>query len=261
MPRISEAARLRRADSAGGEFVEALARGLEVISAFGREQKQLSLSDVARATKLPKASVRRMLHTLIAMGYAATDGRVFRLTPRVLSLASDYLGSNKVSTVVQPTCERIAHATGRSCFVAVLEGHDIVVVAHGLPAYPMELSPGVGLRLPAFCTAAGRAILSSFDEPELEDWLATLEPRALTQFTPTTKEAVREAIEGARDLGYGATDQEVKLGDRAMAVPLKRHDGRTVAALNVTNSIDDPNPEMRLALLQDAARDLQPQLF
>jgi IclR family transcriptional regulator, pca regulon regulatory protein len=261
MPRTNDAARARRAQAAGGDFVEALARGLEVISAFGHEQRQLSLSDVARVTKLPKASVRRMLHTLIALGYAGTDGRVFRLTPRVLSLASDYLGSNKVSTVVQPVCERIAAATGRSCFAAVLEGHDIVVVAHGLPAYPMDLSPGVGLRLPAFCTAAGRAILASLDEPALEKWLAELEPRALTKFTPTSKRAIRKAIDAARTLGYGATEQEVKLGDRAMAVPLRRHDGRTVAALNVTNSVDDPQPERRLALLRAAATELQPQLF
>jgi IclR family transcriptional regulator, pca regulon regulatory protein len=261
MPRISEAARLRRADTAGSEFVEALARGLEIISAFGREQKQLSLSDVARATKLPKASVRRMLHTLMSLGYAATDGRVFRLTPRVLTLASDYLGSNKVSTVVQPTCQRIAAETGRSCFVAVLEGHDIVVVAHGLPDHPMELSPGIGLRLPAFCTAAGRAILSTFDEPTLDAWLKTLEPRALTRFTPVTDEAIRKPIHDARERGYGATEQDVKLGDCALAVPLNRYDGRTIAALNVTGLIHDPQTEQRLALLRAAAKDLEPQLF
>jgi IclR family pca regulon transcriptional regulator len=261
MPRTNDAARARRAETGGGDFVEALARGLDVISAFGREQRQLSLSDVARATRLPKASVRRMLHTLMTLGYAGTDGRVFRLTPRVLSLASDYLGSNKVSTVVQPTCERIAAATGRSCFAAVLEGHDIVVIAHGLPSYPMDLAPGVGLRLPAFCTAAGRAMLASLDEAELDAWLETLEPRALTKFTPTSKRAIRQKIETARACGYGATEQEVKLGDRAMAVPLRRHDGRTVGALNVTNSVDDPQPERRLAMLRAAARELQPQLF
>lgn len=261
MPRTNEAARARRAQVAGGDFVEALARGLEVIEAFGQEQRQLSLSDVARATKLPKASVRRMLHTLVNLGFAGTDGRVFRLTPRVLSLASDYLGSNKVSSVVQPTCERIAAATGRSCFAAVLEGHDIVVVAHGLPAYPMELSPGIGLRLPAFCTAAGRAMLADLEESELEKWLESLEPRALTKFTPTSKRAIRQAIDEARERGYGATEQEVKIGDRAMAVPLKRHDGRTVGALNVTNSIDDPQLDRRLAMLRAAAKELQPQLI
>ena len=123
MPRLREADASRRLANGGANYVEALARGLSVISAFGQERRQLSLSDVARATSLPKASVRRMLHTLITLRLADTDGRVFRLTPRVLGLAGDYLGSNKISTVVQPVCERIATITGRSTWVAVLDGH------------------------------------------------------------------------------------------------------------------------------------------
>ena len=107
MPRLREADASRRLANGGPNYVEALARGLSVIGAFGQGRRQLSLSDVARATSLPKASVRRMLHTLITLQLADTDGRVFRLTPRVLGLAGDYLGSNKVSTVVQPACERI----------------------------------------------------------------------------------------------------------------------------------------------------------
>ena len=105
-----------------------------------------------------------MLHTLITLQLADTDGRVFRLTPRVLGLAGDYLGSNKISTVVQPVCDRIAQATGRSTWAAVLDGHDMVTVAHALPRYPMDLSAGVGVRHPAFCTAAGRAVLGTLDE-------------------------------------------------------------------------------------------------
>src|SRR4029078_824662 len=111
---------------------------------------------------------------------ADTDGRVFRLTPRVLGLAGDYLGSNKISTVVQPVCERVARATGRSSSVAVLDGHEMVVIAHALPHYPMELSPGVGLRHQAFCTAAGRAILGTFDQSALDHRTSGLKARAPT---------------------------------------------------------------------------------
>ena len=262
MARLREADASRRlASGHGSDFVEAFARGLNVIGAFGKERRQLSLSDVARLTDLPKASVRRMLHTLVCLELAETDGRIFRLTPRVLGLASDYLGSNKVSTVVQPVCERISADTGRSCFVAVLNGHDIVVIAHGLPHYPMELAPGIGLRLPAFCTAAGRAILGTMDDTALEAWLAQLKPKPLTKFTPTGMRAIRNAILQARAQGYGATNQEVRLGDRALAVPLKRYDGVTIGALNVTNSVDDPQPDRHLARLRAAAEELQPQLF
>ena len=260
MPRLREADAERRLANGGPNYVEALARGLSVINAFGHERRQLSLSDVARATSLPKASVRRMLHTLITLQLADTDGRVFRLTPRVLGLAGDYLGSNKISTVVQPVCERVARATGRSSYVAVLDGHDMVVIAHALPHYPMELSPGVGLRHPAFCTAAGRAILGTWDEGALEHWLSELKPRALTKFTPTSLRAIRKTIEDAREKGYGETHQDVKIGDCGLAVPLRRYDGRTVGALHITGTVDDP-PQRHLGLLQKAADDLRQQLI
>jgi IclR family pca regulon transcriptional regulator len=261
MSRLREADAARRLALGGPDYVEALARGLTVLQSFGRERRPLSLSDLARATGLPKASVRRMLHTLVTLRLAENDGRNFHLTPRVLDLAGSYLGSNQVSTVVQPACERISAATGRSCFVAVLDGHDMVVIAHALPHYPMDLAPSIGLRHPAFCTAAGRAILGTFDDAALDRWLAELKPIALTKFTPTSARAIHKAILEAREHGYGATDQEVKLGDRALAVALKRHDGRTVGALNVTNSADDGQPTRHLTLLKEEAAALQSLLF
>lgn len=260
-------ARLREADAAhrlahgGADFVEAFARGLNVIHAFGRERRQLSLSDVARVTDLPKASVRRMLHTLSKLGMVESDGRIFRLTPAVLGLACDYLVSNKISTVVQPACERVSRAAERSCFAAVLTGQDIVVIAHALPRYPMELSPLIGLRLPAFSTAAGRAILGTFAEQELDAWMAALKPVSLTSFTPTDPAEIRKRIVTARERGYGTTEQEVKLGENGLAVPLRRYDGRVVAALHVTNTSEETDPAAHLALLQDAARQLEQQLF
>ena len=260
MPRLREADAERRLANGGPNYVEALARGLSVINAFGQERRQLSLSDVARATSLPKASVRRMLHTLITLQLADTDGRVFRLTPRVLGLAGDYLGSNKISTVVQPVCERVARATGRSTWVAVLDGHDMVTIAHALPRYPMELSPGVGSRHPAFCTAAGRAILSTFDDGALDHWLSDLKPEPFTKFTPTDLKAIRKAITDARAKGYGETHQDMKVGDCGLAVPLKRYDGRAVGALQVTGTLEDP-PMKHLELLQTAAADLRQQLI
>ena len=260
MPRLREADAERRLANGGPNYVEALARGLSVINAFGQERRQLSLSDVARATSLPKASVRRMLHTLITLQLADTDGRVFRLTPRVLGLAGDYLGSNKISTVVQPVCERISAITGRSTWVGVLDGYDMVTIAHALPRYPMDLAPGIGMRHPAFCTAAGRAILGTFDDTALDQWLDELKPEQITKFTPTNLKAIRKCITDARERGYGETNQDMKLGDCGLALPLKRYDGRAVGALQVTGTLDD-HPLRHLELLQAAAADLRQQLI
>ncbi len=120
MPRIKRLPEEERlAKDAGPEFLEALARGLRVIQTFGEEHRQLSLSDVAKLVDLPRASVRRTLHTLIHLGFAETDGRMFRLTPRVLMLAGAYLGSNPISSILQPALERLSAEINEGCSAAV----------------------------------------------------------------------------------------------------------------------------------------------
>ncbi|MGD9884503.1 MAG: helix-turn-helix domain-containing protein, partial [Reyranella sp.] len=123
MPRLNakDAAR-RRATGQASYYVEAVARGLAIIRAFGRDRSSMTLSDMARAANLPKPTVRRVLLTLVDLGYAETDGRLFQLTPAVLNLAAAYLGTDLVATVLQPVCQRVSKATGEACFVGVLDG-------------------------------------------------------------------------------------------------------------------------------------------
>src|ERR1700757_4392559 len=122
MPRLRRSSAERtQVETAGPEFLEALARGLRVIEAFNRERRQLTLSDMARAVELPRASVRRTLATLVHLGYAEADDRRFRLTPPILNLASAYLASNAVSHILQPAVERMSREANEACSAAVLD--------------------------------------------------------------------------------------------------------------------------------------------
>ena len=255
----------RAADGYGPDFLEAFARGLRVIGAFGREKNHMTLSDVARATDLPKPSVRRALSTLTCLGLAASDGRSFRLTPKIMELASAYLGSNMVSAVVQPACERLSDKVEQSCFAAVLDGYDILMIAHSLHGRPDVLAPTIGLRRPAFNTAAGRAILSQLDDEALDQWLATLEPKLMTDFTVTDKRALKAEILRVRKQGFAITAQELRRGYQAAAVPLRRYDGATIAAICVAVWSEDSSvgsvAERYVAALKEEADTLTPQLL
>lgn len=266
MARLRAADAERRAASGyGPDFLEAFARGLRVIGAFSREKGHMTLSDVARATDLPKPSVRRALYTLTCLGLAASDGRSFRLTPRIMELASAYLGSNMISTVVQPACERLGDKVEQSCFAAVLDGHDILMIAHSLHGRPDVLAPTIGLRRPAFNTAAGRVILGQLPDDRLDTWLDGLHPKLMTEFTVTDKKALRDEILQVREQGYAITAQEMRRGFHAVAVPLKRYDGVTIAALCVAAWVEDSSvgsfAEKYLMVLNDEATALQPQLL
>jgi len=163
VPRVKRSeAETNLVESAGPEFLEALARGLRVIEAFGRDRRQLTLSDAARAVDLPRASVRRTLHTLVQLGYAETDGRLFKLTPRILTLASSYLLSNPLSEILQPAVERVSAEVKEACSCAVPDGDDVVMIAHASPNRLIAVSAQIGLRLPAAQTIASE----TFDLPE-----------------------------------------------------------------------------------------------
>jgi IclR family pca regulon transcriptional regulator len=234
-----EDAKRRKREGFGPDFLEAFARGLRVIEAFSREKQVLTISDAARATELPKPSVRRALYTLSRLGYAEETDRGFRLKPKVLSLASAFLGSNTVAAVLQPACKRVSERTNQSCFGAILDGDDIVIVAHASVENPAVVESSIGLRRPAFCTAAGRAILSRFSDDELDTWIKKLKPTARTPFTITDRRQLRKEILHVRKQGFSVTEQELRQGRHALAVPLTGHDGRPVASLCVTSWIDD----------------------
>ena len=234
MPRVSRSdAEAHVVEAAGPEFLEALARGIRVIQTFGRDHRQMSLSDIARLVGLPRASVRRTLHTLIHLGLAETDGRLFRLTPRVMTLAGAYLLSNPISTIVQPALERLSAEIGEACSAAVRDGDAVVMIAYASPPRVLQLTSHVGLRLPAVSSSLGRIILASLPDDALDAFLSRVELTPLTPHTIIDKAELRRRILKARADGYSLVDQEVELGFRSISVALRRLDGKTIGSLNV----------------------------
>jgi IclR family pca regulon transcriptional regulator len=217
----------------GADFSEALARGLGVITAFDEQRRQMTLSDVARAVDLPRATVRRSLATLVSLGYVEADGRLFRLAPRILKLAIAYLSSDPVPSILQPICERLCRQVGASCSVAVRDGDEAVMIARAVPARPASVGLGVGYRLPVFCSALGRVLASTMPDAELDAFLAQLKPVRFTRQTVVSKPEIRRLILDTRKKGYALADQEAEIGIRSIAVPLVRFDGKAVAALNI----------------------------
>jgi IclR family pca regulon transcriptional regulator len=265
MPKLGAEATKRREQAAHGpEHSEALARGLAILGAFGPDRRQMTLAEVARAVDLPRATARRALLTLVHLGLVESDGRLFRLTPRVLRLASGYLGANGVSSVLQPLCERLAATTVSACSVAMLDGADIVFVAYGIPARLVPVNTMIGTRLPAHCTALGRVLLAALPDAALDALLAASPPRMMTPRTETKPARVRAAILAAREAGYAYVEEEMELGFRSLAVPLRRYDGKVVAALNIGTSLAlDPEGDMvarLLPLLRSEAEELSAQL-
>lgn len=243
------------------DFLEALARGMSVLTAFDAGVKQMSLSDVARRVDLPRATVRRALYTLSELGYLETDGKLYRLTPQVLRLAGAYLGSAGNTAALQTTCDALCANLDEACSAAVLDGAHAVMVAHASPPRFLSSAPGIGFRVPAFCSALGRVLLSSRESVDM----AVLQVQALTPKTVVDPKELALLIMKAGKDGYALADQETELGFRSLAVPVRRFDGRVVVALNIGIRIERATTkQMRedfLPALQQAAENLKDQVI
>ena len=266
MPRIKRSpAEQSLAEGAGPEFLEALARGLRVIEAFGRDRRGLTLSDLARLVDMPRASVRRILATLVRLDYAEVDDRLFRLSPRILTLAGAYLSSNAVSDIVQPALERLSDDLGEACSAAVLDGAEVVMIAHASPNRMLPVSAQVGFRLPALSSSLGRILIGALGDKQMDALLSREKVPKLTASTVRDTAELRRAIVKARADGYSLVDQEAEPGFRSISVPLNRRDGRIVAALNVGAHTERvPLAAMRktfLPRLRALADSLMPQLI
>jgi IclR family pca regulon transcriptional regulator len=232
--------KLKRPDSVERptDFVESLDRGLRLLKKFGDKSGPMTLSDLARAAELPRATARRILFTLERGGFVATDGKLFTLTPHVLTLAASYLRSSQVVSVLQPVLDRIAAAAQEISSLAVLDSDEVVFIARGSPARVFSAGLDIGYRLPAFCTSVGRAMLGQLENAELAARLAGMRRETITSYTVTDPDRLLATIITDREKGYSLVDREAEPGFRSISVPVRRYDNIIVAAINMGAHVD-----------------------
>ena len=244
----------------GPDFIESLARGLEVIAAFRPGSSSMSLSEVAAATGLARPTARRILLTLVELGYVRADGSRFALTARVLDLGTAYVGSQGLWEVARPHMEVLSAKTDESCSVAQLDGSDIVYVARVAVPKIVALSVQIGTRFPALQTSLGKVLLAALDPDELEEALAQPTRSGLTPLWQPDREERDEVLREVRARGWAVTDQQLALGIRSVAAPIRDGHDRVIAALNVNTHAAQTSVEYlldhHLPLLLRAAGDI-----
>ncbi len=216
------------------EFVTSLARGLSVIQVFNRATNKLSLSEVAKLSGLSRATARRFLFTLSALGYTESDGKLFWLSPKVLQLGYSYLASQPIVNIVQPFIEQVSNETGESCSVSVLDGSEIVYVARYMTHHIMSVNLGIGTRLPAVATSMGRVLLAYKTPEEQQAFLANYTLERYTPYTLVERNALLGILTQVQAQGYAIVNQELELGLRSIAVPIMNQRDQVIAAINVS---------------------------
>jgi IclR family pca regulon transcriptional regulator len=220
--------------STGPDFIEALARGLDVITAFEPARPRMTLSELAAATGLARPTVRRILLTLVELGYVRSDDGAFTLTPRVLDLGVAFVRSMGLWEIARPHMEQLVAYTHESSSIAQLDGSDIIYVARVSVPKIITFAVSIGTRFPALQTSLGKVLLAALPRDEVERVLAEPSRSGISaswQPDRTERDAVLREV---RAQGYAVTDEQLAAGIRSVAAPLRDGDGRVVAAMNVT---------------------------
>ncbi|MEA2923802.1 MAG: IclR family transcriptional regulator, pca regulon regulatory protein [Alphaproteobacteria bacterium] len=244
------------------EFMATLAKGLAVLSCFGKERPIMTLSEAAVAANVSRATARRILRTLAELGYVEQHGRQFSLSPNILQLGFAYLATQSWIDRAAPLMKELSERAHESCSAAILQGTEIVYVARIPTRRIMSVAASVGSRLPAFHTAMGRVQLGFLDEAEIWRRLKSVRIEPMTPSTITDLQALFDRIRDDHSQGFSIVDEELERGLRAIAVPIVDRQREVVAALNLSthatrttrNEMRDKFlPQLRAAAAQIAA--------
>ena len=216
------------------QFVEAFAKGLQVLRAFPNQRQTATLAEIAQATGLPRATARRMLLTLVELGYATQDLDRFALAPKVLDLGFVYLHSIPMYRSAQDVLEALARELNELCSLSILDGTETVYLVHVQGRDFLSRGMGVGARLPAFATSVGRVLLAALEPRERDELLKRSGVSKLTPNTLTDMPSLKRAIEAANRDGYCLVEEELVEGVIGLSVPVRDRRGKIVAAAGIS---------------------------
>jgi IclR family pca regulon transcriptional regulator len=232
---------------AGPDFVEALARGLDVLTCFDAEHPSRTLSEVATAAGLARPTARRLLLTLEELGFVRVSGPAFSLTPKVLTLGMAYVGALGLWNIARPHLETLVAATGESSSMAQLDGSDIVYVARVSVPKLIALRVEIGTRFPAVQTSQGKVLLAALSPDALADVLAQPSRAGLPPSIGRGGQQLRNELTEVRARGWALADEELAPGVRSVAVPVRDATGAVRAAMNVTVHAAETSTDRLLA--------------
>jgi DNA-binding IclR family transcriptional regulator len=221
-------------------FMGSLAKCFRVLESLNQAARPVGLTELAQASGLDRSSVQRITHTLRALGYLRQDPdtKAFMLSGRIVEFGHTALATHRLRRRAQSHLESLNRRTTEAVGLLELDGHEVVCVSRhpGGHAPSAELELHVGARFPAYCTAAGRAILSRLAPADALAQLASAERTSRTPHTVTALPVLDTALESTRRLGYAVSEQETLMGTLSIAAPLVVVSGQPLGAVSIAVS-------------------------
>lgn len=216
--------------------IQVVVHALDLLEQFGRNSEELSAKGISHVLKLSKQSTFRLLTTLESRGYVeknfATDRH--RLGLKTFELRQNYLRQSGILTRTHTFLENLLTATGETTYLVFLDKTHIVYVAAKESSQPVHVVSRCGTRLPAYCTASGKAILAYLPEAELNHLLPEGTLQSFTAQTHTSMTTLKKELMQVTRQGYAVDNEEYDREVSCVAAPVFGLTGRAVGALSIS---------------------------
>ena len=235
-----------------GDGASSLRRGLRALDvlahAGGPDDPGLGVVDVARRLGVDKSQASRTLRTLAEHGLVERDPatRAYRVGPRVFGYAA-LVAQRRLLRAAPPVLAELVAGLGERAHLSVLDGASVLTLLSESPPHAVQAAGWAGRTVPAYCTAAGRALLADHDAAAQAALLAGTRLDRLAPHTVTSLGDLARRVADAAARGWASADEEMEPGLAAVAAPVRRFDDRIVAAVNVSG------PSFRFAPRLDEA--------
>lgn len=233
------AVRTDRNQTPGGPIIQSLQRGLGILEIIAKSGKGIRMAEVSREIGLHTSTTFHLLRTLSTLGYLVQDEatREYLLGSKVFCLAASAWTEVQISKMAKPLLAEMAHETGETSHLAILERGEAIVIDKIDGSSPVRLTDRVGYPRPAHCTAIGKVLLAHLPEAELKVFLKATDLRPLTPKTITAASILEPELERVRKQGYAFDDEEFAQGIRCLAAPVRNFTGQVVAAIGVSGPV------------------------
>jgi len=220
-----------------GDAGSSLRRGLLALEilAGAEDRDGLGVVDAARRLGVDKSQASRTLRALADHGLAERDptSRAYRLGPRVFAYAA-LVSERRLLRAAPALLERLVEGIGERAHLTVLDGPMVLTLLSQSPVHAVQAAGWVGRTVPAYCSAAGRALLADHDATALRRLLRDVELIPRGPNTVTSLEQLEARMRAAAERGYAIAEEELEPGLVAVAAPVRRFDRRIVAAVNIS---------------------------
>jgi len=219
--------------------VQSVDRALDILESFDLSAEELGVTELAQKLNLHKNNVFRLLATLEVRGYIEQDRKSgnYRLGIKTFEIANVFLHHLGLRRQARPILEELVNKCDETANLAILDGSDVIYILMHETSQTVRIVLRLGQRLPAHCTAAGKAQLAFESVDRLQLLFKDTPLRKLTENTIVSPEALREHLREVAKVGFALDNEEFELGVRCLAAPVRDYSHKVVASVGLSGPL------------------------